>query len=216
MKSTRAILFLVLLGVMLSAISCNIMGPAAYIVGGLPQQDAEYILESRATVVYVDDRANAIPRSSFAIRRAIADKVTADLMTNGVLAPELTINPRDGMSLAQAKDRHGDLLPVDAIGREVGAEQIIYIEMMAFTDRPDGVTPRPTAICRVRVTDVTNRMRLYPPGEGAAAGRMIQLALPTLDPSAVDSPSSRLKVLAAALENSRKPLPGRIALLTTR
>ena len=56
------------------------MAPAVYFLGGQPKRAAEYQPEDRATVVFVDDRGNAIEQNSLRTRQAIADMITADLM----------------------------------------------------------------------------------------------------------------------------------------
>jgi len=194
MAFTPRILLVLLLPVAMFTASCKMVGSAAYIVGGLPKVDAEHALANQPTVVFVDDRHNAIPLSSRSVRRTIADKVSQELMTNKVLAPERTIDPRDAISLVAAKDRHSDLMPIDAIGRGVGAKQIVYVEMLAFSETPDGATPRPTAMCRVRVIDVDNRQRLYPPPASQEASRALRVMLEEIDPTLLRSQSSRLKV----------------------
>ncbi|MBT8485487.1 MAG: hypothetical protein HKO59_08250 [Phycisphaerales bacterium] len=174
---------------------CNILGPASYLIGGLPKIDAEYELVDRPTVVFVDDRANVIVASAHAMRHAIADRVSTDLMKQGVLSQENTISPRDAMGIVNNRDRHEELMPVDAIGRAVGAEQVIFIEMRLFAESTDGVTPRPTAACGVRVIDVAERVRLYPLTEDTIEpSRPVQATMPAVDPIVFRSTSSRLKV----------------------
>lgn len=142
---------------------CNILGPAAYLTMGQPKTGAQYELVDRPTIVFVDDRMNAIPVNSSRVRRMIADKVTMDLMNEEILTQ--TIKPRDAMALARNSDREGSLLSIEALGDRVGAEQVIYVEMMSFRGSPDGVTPRAIGLCRVKVIDTANRSRLFPPPE---------------------------------------------------
>ena len=141
-------------------VSCNILGPATYFAFGQSKAEAKYVLLDRRTVVFVDDRHNAIPLNATRIRRTIADKVSMDLMAQEVLTA--TISSRDAMALARRRDREGKLLSMETIGESVGAQQVIYVEMMGFRGSPDGVTPRPSASCRVKVIDVANRTRLFP------------------------------------------------------
>ncbi len=180
---------------------CNIAGGVAYLVDGPPRLSAEYFMSDRPTVVYVDDRANTISTSNArSIRLAIADTVSRELMVKRVVT--VTISPRDAMAAALARDRHGDLMAIDAIGKEVGAEQIVYIEMLGFSDRPDGVTPQPTAMCRVRVLDVTEQMRLFPDPESQEVGRSLQVNIPQIDDALLRSQSSRLKIHLALAEET--------------
>jgi hypothetical protein len=106
------------------------------------------------------------------------------------------------MGVVATSDRHGELMPIDAIGRAVGAEQIIYVQMLAFSGSPDGATPRPTAMCRVRVIDVAERTRLYPPPDSQEASRLIQVNTREVDPAMLRSAASRLKVYQALAEET--------------
>jgi len=174
--------------------SCNIVGPAAWLVAGPAQAEAEYVLPDRPTVVFVDDRRNVIPSQGRALRQRIAEKISQEIMVNELVTT--TISPRDAMAVASKSDRYGELLAIDAIGKGVGAEQIIFVEMEGFTPTPDGVTPRPIAFCHVRVIDVPQRTRVYP-AEGeqnSAASRPVQASLSEIDPALLHSPSSRLVV----------------------
>ena len=200
MNGGRFITAMILLLLAAASGGSNILGPVAYFVEGPPTVDAEYLLPDRPTVVFVDDRANVIGSNAPALRRAIADKVSEELMVKKLVA--ITFSPRDAMGAAASKDRHEELMPIDAIGRAVGAEQVIYVEMLAFTGSPDGVTPRPTAVCRVRVIDVTERTRLYPPEDSQEASRLLQVSTREVDPTILQSPASRLKAYQALAEET--------------
>jgi hypothetical protein len=195
MNRTRALTSLIAL-VLLTAAGCNIVAPIAYIIEGPPKVPAEYTLLDRPTVVFVDDRGSVIPANARAIRRSIADKVSEELMVRKLVT--VTISPRDAMALASARDKHGELMAIDEIGREVGAEQILYIEMISFALTPDGVIPKPTAVCQVRLIDTQERARLYPQGDdGGQVARTLQASLPELDPTTFNSAASRLKIYEA-------------------
>lgn len=153
--------------------ACNIVVPAVYFLGGQPKRAAEYTPEDRATVVFVDDRGNAIEQNSLRTRQAIADKITAALMAKEVLTN--TIRPSDALAVARQNDRQGNILAIDAIGRSVGAEQVIYVEMLSFRGSVDGITPRPVASCAVRVIDVENRTRLFPGSEAERPSRIVEV-----------------------------------------
>ncbi len=71
--------------------SCNILGPAAYLIGGQDKVDAQYALSDRPTVVFVDDPENIL--SSRSLRRLIGDKVSQELMVRKLVTT--TISPAD-------------------------------------------------------------------------------------------------------------------------
>ena len=127
--------------------SCNILTPIAIIFAPDPKVEAEYELQDRPTVVFVDDRQSLVTPTS--LRRIIADRVSQDLMVKEILTT--TISTTDAEAIARQGDTSGNPMPIDAIGRSVGAEQVIYIEVLEFKDRTDRFTPQPRSTCRIRV-----------------------------------------------------------------
>ncbi len=159
-RATGAVAMVITASVAAFLGACNILQPAAYLAMGQPKVPAKYELENRPTVVFVDDRNNAIPINSSRVRRAVADDVTRQLMSRKLVM--MTISPRDAMALSRNQDRQGKLMSMGAIGETVGAEQLIYIEMLSYRGSPDNVTPRPSAACRLKVIDIVNKTRLFP------------------------------------------------------
>ncbi|HRP61916.1 MAG TPA: hypothetical protein PK400_01335 [Phycisphaerales bacterium] len=178
--------------------SCNIVGPAAYIVAGPPTVDAEYKLQDRPTVVFIDDRENLI--NPVSLRRVLADRVSQELMTRKLVTR--TISPQDAMGLASRYDTNREVMPIDAIGRAVGAEQVLFIEILAFSDRVDNTIPRAAAVVRVRLIDVENRVRLYPSADSEQVGRVVQITTREFPPDAYQSRSSRVKIYETLAQDS--------------
>ncbi len=172
--------------------SCNILSPAAYLAMGQAKAPAQYVLEDRPTVVFVDDRNNAIPVNSTRVRRMIAEKVNADLMTHDLVTQ--TISARDALAVARNRDRDGKLMSMGAIGAMVGAEQIIYIEMLSFRGSPDNRTPRPAAACRVKVLDVVSKTRLFPPPDAESEWADAMTMTSTVSPELYRNSQGRRKI----------------------
>ena len=149
--------------------SCNIVAPASYLAMGQPKKDAEYQLEDRATVVFVDDRRNILSRTH--VRRMIGERVTDDLLREDVISDAISAN--DAIRLAR-QESHDEPMALDDLGRELGAEQVIYVEIIDFRSMSDPYTPRPTATGRIRVIDVDNRKRLFPDPDSRDPGRVVQ------------------------------------------
>lgn len=172
---------------------CNILTPAAYVLVGTGSIEPEYVLEDRPTLVYIDDLNNVVDQSGVLspreVRLDIAERVSRELMTRELVLT--TISPRDGMAIARAKDRHNDLMPIDAIGRAAGAAQVIYIQILTFSSTADGFQPRPFGSCRVRVIDVDNRQRLFPPEDSDDVARAVSTNVPQLNVELYRSTSSR-------------------------
>lgn len=172
--------------------SCNIVGPAAWLIGGQAKREAQYLILDRPTVVFVDDPRNTLPDRN--LRRFIGDKIAQELMINNVLTT--TISSADAMAVARG-DKHGKRMAIEAIGSAVGAEQIIYVEMMSFTLSADNVTPRPAGLCRIKIIDATNRTRLFPPSDEnskAAAAYPVSVTMPILSMNQYRSASGRRKI----------------------
>ena len=173
-------------------LSCNIVGPVAYLALGPPKVEAQFLLVDRPTLVFVDDRNNAIPLNASRIRRAIADKASTDLMAKEILTK--TISPRDAMALTRQRDRNDRLLPIEAIGEIVDAEQVIYVEMISFVGSPDGVTPRATAVCRVKVIDVANRTRVFPAPDAPEPWQLVSATTRAIDLELYRTPAGRRQI----------------------
>jgi hypothetical protein len=180
--------------------SCNIVAPAAYIAIGQGKVPAAYEPQDRPTVVFVDDRQNVIPLNASRIRREIADKVSTDLLEREVLTD--VIDARDAMSVVRNRDREGQLMSIDTIGAAVGAQQIIYIEMLSFRGSPDGYSPKPSAACRLKMIDVPNRTRLFPPPTAEQPWFSVEVTSPAISPELYQSTGGRRQIesiLAALL-----------------
>lgn len=185
--------------------ACNIIGPAAYIVAGPGTIDAQYVPPDVTTVVYIDDRANVVNPTT--LRRVIGDRTSVDLMQKKVLTE--TISPADALATVSLSDHRNQLMPIDEIGRTVGADQVIYVEMLAFQSSPDGATPSPFAVCQVRVIDAVNKKRLFPGEESDLPSVEVRAMLREVDPSVFRDRTARLKVFNELAEE----LGGNIAKL---
>ncbi len=172
--------------------SCNILGPASYLAFGKPKVEAQYQLLDRPTVVFVDDRSDAIPLNATRVRRTIADKISTELMARELVTN--VISSRDAMALARQRDREDKLLAIDDIGDAAGAEQVIYVQMMSFLGSPDGYTPKPTATCRVKVIDVARRTRLFPAPDAVGAWREVAVVVPVISREQYRTASGRRQI----------------------
>jgi hypothetical protein len=171
---------------------CNIVAPAVAVASGPPKTQARYVLPDVPTVVFIDDRMSRIEPAS--LRRSIADRVNEKLMNNAGITT--TIRPQDAMLIASRTDRAGDLMHIQDIGKAVGAEQIIYVEIAQFEESADGFTPRPVALAHIKVVDVANNQRVFPPA-GTPKGWPVQVTGDAIDPALYASRSSRLQIHAS-------------------
>ena len=144
------------LGLMVAG--CNIIGPVGYFVHGPEKIKAQYELDKeRRTIVFIDDRANRLPRR--ALRYDIASGAQDKLAQRAGL--ENMIDARSAI-LAAGKDRRDDPVSIETIGLAAQAEVVVYASVESFALSPDGSTYSPSAALRVKVIDVSNRTRLWP------------------------------------------------------
>jgi len=181
----------------LAVAGCNIVAPIAYAIEGPGKISAQHKLADLPTVVFVDDRKNVMTRT--VLRSTLGDTAAETLMRKKVLTR--TISTSDAVAVARRQETERALMPMDAIGRAVGAEQVIYVNMVSFGLTTDGYNPRPTAVAEVRVIDVNERVRTFPP-EGLEGGRVVEAMLREIDPDTLRTQATRRAVedrLATAL-----------------
>lgn len=139
--------------------SCNILGPAAVLYSGPQTVPARYTLpKDRATMIFIDDRANRLGRKN--LRNIVAESAQA-LLVKEQLVTEV-IDYRAGVALSE---REAAFQPMDlvTIGKTAEAEVIIFATIDSFTLTPDGQTFRPSAVVRVKVLDVAKSSpRIWP------------------------------------------------------
>ncbi len=174
-------------GLFLWASGCELPGYVAQVVVGPPKIPAVYELMDRPTVVVVDDYHQKLPGMPLA--SLMAGRTGEALVDNDAvetLIPSTTIDT--------LRSRHEDFRkwPIDRIGRQVGAEQVIYISIERFGMTDEQQILRPRVDVRVKVIDVAGGTRMFPAGEaqgypvittryysdmeGASAGTQMYLA----------------------------------------
>jgi len=141
---------------------CNIASGIVYVTTPNPVSEAKYELENRPTVVFIDDRRNQVNPVRF--RREIADVASEDLIAEEVVLD--VISPRDALTAARQLDRGNQPASLGRVGELVGADQVIYVEMLRFTLSRDGISPDPYASCRIRVIDIPAQKRVFPAVDG--------------------------------------------------
>ncbi len=142
---------------LLNAAGCNIVGPAMYLVQGPDKTPAQFTLPQQTTVVFIDDRANILPRSR--LIRQMALGATNELLTVQRVIPE-AIDP-DAINREAARETSEHLMSIDEIGRKVGAGIVIYAVPRQFSLVDDRGTV-PTCVLEVKVVDTESGARLWP------------------------------------------------------
>lgn len=142
----------------LVTVGCNIVGPAFLLVHGPEKIPQEYDLPpERSTVIFLDDRAGLITRST------TRDRITAS--AEGALLRSKAVDrllESRAASAVVANEPRGELMSITEVGRAVNADVVIYVTPEQFTLTTDGQTFSPAATMRVKVMDAVADARLWP------------------------------------------------------
>lgn len=166
---------LLLAGAAMTALpGCNIVGPALYLAHGPEKIDKLYELDPlRSAVIFIDDRANRIPRR--VLRVTMAQEAERLLLEKEALEPGKLISSQSALAAAST-DKYDRPMPVSEIGRAVGADSVIYVTIDEFMLSPDGQSFIPTVAMRLKVVDAADEKRLWPLEDGE--GHALRVRLP--------------------------------------
>lgn len=155
-------------------------------IAGPPKVSAAYTLPAgKSLVVFVDDRANRAPRRS--LRDVVAREAESTLISKKVVAAD-RVFPSAAATRASLGETYNQPLSIAEIGRRVGADLVLYVEMTGFSISQDGVTLSQSAGAQVKIIDAATGERLFPaeqsgypanvrlPGGGSAPTEMAQRA----------------------------------------
>ena len=173
------------------AAGCNYATPALWVLQGPPKKPAEYTLpKDRKTVVFVDDRKNVVSRLQ--LRSQLADDVGTVLRDEGLVTN--VVSGRELIAFVRRNETASKLVSIGELGQAAGAEVVVYIEMQAFALSPDGATPRPTAVARVKVVDVKAKERLFPSMGGETDGFEVSVDIETLTTDSYRTSAARRRM----------------------
>lgn len=142
---------------------CNIVGPALVLAEGPPKTDAKLELnDDRTHVVLIDDMRSRLPKRS--LRDQIAQAAEETLLEQGVLTSERLIGAR-AVQKAMIDDRSGKPKPIASIGKDAGADVVIYVTIDAWGITRDGRSAAPVVEARVKVIDCAENKRIWPPND---------------------------------------------------
>jgi hypothetical protein len=121
----RRVLLYPLLSILLSTAGCTIIGAVAAKVGPEPMVPAMFMpAKDEPLVVIVENYHN--PASMRLEADNIARLVSEQLTVNGVA---LVVDPQKLVTLRQNQGAAYRQMPLDAIGKAVGATQIVYVDL---------------------------------------------------------------------------------------
>ena len=150
-----------LLGAAMSFGGCETIG---FVASVFDDEDIPALYEptDRPTLVLVEDAPQPVLDQPD-LADLIAGRVGQILATQNVIAQTI---PPGTVAELRARTPDFDTDPkrwnIAHIGREVGAEQVIYISLQEFGLTEEGVIFRPRAVARVKLVDANSGSRLFP------------------------------------------------------
>jgi len=157
-----AILTCQLLGAVavLSALTgCNVIAGAAALMPK-PPVPAQYEIEDKATLVLVEDKAGVVRDPS--VVRQITASIQSALAKNEAITVEFVDVSRVD-ALRTTLGSEFERTSLGAIGRELGASQVIYVDITGFQLQTGGGLFEPKIWMSVRLIDIDAGKRVFPP-----------------------------------------------------
>lgn len=152
---------------------CNIVGPAYLMLHGPPRIPMEFELDrARTTTVLVDDQDTILPRRQY--RVLISKEIEQRLLDK----KKLTVDMIDSQAVLASVSREepGERRSIPQIGRDVGAEVVIWVTFDWFTLSRDGQSFRPSSQSRIKVVDAVAGTVLWPE---APSGYVLEVHMDT-------------------------------------
>ena len=167
---------------------CNILGPAFLLAHGPPRVPKEYTLDKqRVTTVLVDDPNTVLPRRQY--RVVVSQQIEERLINRHAVAVDM-VSSQYVLALVN-RETPGERRSIAQLGRDVGAEVVLWVKFDRFTLAPDGQTFRPTSVVHVKVVDAVNDTVLWPE---APAGYEMKVQMDAKTTSLPESFSARAQV----------------------
>lgn len=164
---------------------CLIAGYAASIAQGPPKVEAKYKPTSRPMAVVVESSRQK--GNAGQIREQLSGLLAVELRRNNVAEVVESYKVHD---LRQSDPKAFRAMTVDEIGKKVGAEQVLYVDLLQadVSENTGGVMMKGIVTAEVRLVDVPTGKVLWPQGLGD--GYLVSVETPykaTKDSSARDA-----------------------------
>lgn len=168
------------LSLLLAAGGCQGAAALIAVISGPDVIPARFVLPDKTTVVMVDDPQHFFDNPS--LGRQIGTTAVHYMQLNEALIESTFIEPREVARLERRLARDWAATPIDDIGRELGADQVIYAKVINVSAEIEGTLYRPSATLEVKVISSSDGTRLWPrPG-------------PLADPDGPPTPGHRFTV----------------------
>lgn len=187
-KAGASLVVLIAAAVCAAISGCNIIGPAFVLVHGPPRVPAEFELDKdRVTTVLVDDQNAILPRRQY--RLLVSKEIEAHLLDK----KKLTVDMIDSQAVLASVNREkpDERRSIPQIGRDVGAEVVIWVTFAEFSLTPDGSSLRPFFRARIKVVDAVEGKVIWPE---VPSGYLLEAPMDTKVMSMPDSYSERAQL----------------------
>ncbi len=174
----------------MATVSCNIAAPVAYVIGPEPKISALHTIEDKPMVVFVDDRLGRV--SPARLIRTLGDQTSESLLDMEVV--ETVYRPADAMSFVKQNDRSDNVVSNQDIAEAVGADQLLYIDVVRFELSSGGYSSKPTAVLNVKLLDMEEKAVVFPDPESGRVIHQLVVELPTVDIELYRSLSGRSQI----------------------
>lgn len=167
MMTPRSMLvWTVLLLFTLALSACNVGVPALYILHGPPKIEAVTELDaSRPTVIFIDDPMNVVPRK--ALRTQIGQAAERLILEKNLVEKSNLVSTISIQRAAAGGSELGEDQPsVVDLGRRVGAEIVVYVQVTKFSLAREPSHLSPVAGGVVKIFDTVNNKRAWPDDAG--------------------------------------------------
>ena len=169
---------------------CNMAVPALYVIQGPNKKPADFTLpEDRKLVVFVDDRENVVSRLQ--LRAQIADDVGTRLRQEELVRD--VVSGRELIAYVRRVETSSRRVPIDELGKVVGADLVLYVEMDSFSLSADGASATPVATGFVKVVDLKERRRSFPADGGDPRGFPVSSEVKNMDQEMYRTSAARRK-----------------------
>jgi hypothetical protein len=152
----------VLLIGLLALTGCEAIGLAAMAIVP-PTKPAVYTIANRPTLIIVDDPKGLLRDPQLGLRAAAR---CAEVLQTEKIVTAFIDNKKLTELAAELGDKYAKTSPY-TIGKRLGAQQVILINVFAASVSPEPALMRPAAELGVKIFDVDAKERLFPPSSKA-------------------------------------------------
>lgn len=163
---------------------CALLGWTASAVQNAIPVDAAYELQDRPTLIMIDDPSRKL--TTIDLSTLIAGRMADLFVAEKVVGKP---NMLAGNRAAQLAADHPDFgrWPIDRVGREAGAQQVVYALVQEFRIVDEAGMYRPLAEMRVKVIDAETGKRLFPVGTDTGQPVVVEQFYRSMDGSGLST-----------------------------